>query len=137
MSIILQGGCRCGQVHYTSSSPALDVRACHCRDCQYASGSAFSTVAYFPRASIELQGPLKAYSVTGSDGLTVNRSFCSECGTPVCSELAELPDLIFIKVGTLEDPNSIELGGHMWWQSKVDWLKIADDLEKLPANPPL
>jgi len=37
----LEGGCACGAVRYRLTAPPLIVHACHCRDCQKLTGSAF------------------------------------------------------------------------------------------------
>ena len=43
MADAIMGGCRCGRVRYRVALPKLpNVYACHCRDCQTWSGSAFS-----------------------------------------------------------------------------------------------
>jgi hypothetical protein len=134
---IHQGQCACGDVRYTCSSEPVSVMACHCRDCQYASGSAFATVAFFPAASCEMTGESKVYTVKGDAGLTINRHFCGNCGTPLYSVATEMPDLLFIKVGSLDKPSSVDLQGHMWCDSMVSWLKLNDGLVQLPGNPPL
>lgn len=137
MSVHHQGGCRCGAVRYSTETAALDTKICHCRDCQYASGTAFSSIAYFPRAAVAFTGAMTGYAVKGSAGLTVTRFFCPTCGSPVYSELAEMPDVVFIKTGSLDNPAAVEPSGHMWWDSKIAWPNICDELEKLPGNPPL
>jgi hypothetical protein len=71
-----KGQCACGDFSYTCSGEPASVMACHCRDCQYASGSAFATVAFFPKASCEMSGETKVYTVKGDAGMTVNRQFC-------------------------------------------------------------
>jgi hypothetical protein len=137
MSTILKGGCRCGGFRYECGSEPLDVRICHCRDCQYASGSAFSVVAYFPVAMVTMHGTSKSYMVKGSAGLSVERHFCPECGTPLYSRLLEMPEVVFIKTGSFDDPNQVSPRGHIWCDSQVKWLRINDELERLPGNPPL
>lgn len=137
MSASYEGGCRCGKFRYQCTGEALDVRACHCRDCQYATGSAFAVVAYFPAASVRIQGETKFFAVKGSAGLTVERHFCPECGTPLFSRLAEAPDMLFIKTGSLDDPAAIPPRGHVWCDSMLAWLQLDDNLDRLPGNPPL
>lgn len=137
MSDVYRGQCRCGEVSYGCASEPVDVKICHCRDCQYASGSAFSTIAYFPEPSCIMKGATHHYSVKGDAGMTVNRHFCPTCGTPMFSTLTELPGIIFIKVGTLDNPSAVKPSGHMWCDSMVEWLSMDDDLERLPGNPPL
>lgn len=131
------GQCACGNIRYECQGEPASVMMCHCRDCQYASGSAFSTVAFFPEDNCVINGDTRVWSVTGSAGMTVNRHFCGNCGTPMYSRLTEMPDLLFIKVGTLDDPNAVTPAAHMWCQSKLSWLKLNDGLDQLPQNPPL
>ena len=132
-----KGQCACGDFPYPCAGEPASVMACHCRDCQYASGSAFATVAFFPAASCELSGSSKVYTVKGDAGMTVNRHFCGNCGTPLYSVLSEMPEMLFIKVGSLDQPDSVKLQGHMWCASKLPWLKLDDGLMQLPGNPPL
>jgi hypothetical protein len=124
-------------VTYDCLSEPLDVKICHCRDCQYASGGAFSVVAFFPAQACELKGATKSYTVKGGVGLSVSRHFCPECGTPLYSALAELPELLFVKVGTLDNPAEVKPRGHMWCDSMLPWVDAADGLERLAGNPPL
>lgn len=47
----IQGGCRCGAVRYVLALDTLPrTYACHCRDCQTWSGSAFSQQTFLPEA---------------------------------------------------------------------------------------
>jgi hypothetical protein len=46
---------------------------------------------------------LKTYHDTGESGQPVLRQFCDECGSPVISDVAVMPDILFIKAGTLDD----------------------------------
>lgn len=131
------GGCRCGQVRYTCEAASLGAAICHCRDCQYASGSAFSAVAFFPRASFSLKGELRHYAVKGSAGMTVERHFCPTCGTPIMSTVVEMPDVVLMKLGSLDDPSEVAPASHIWCDSMVGWLKMNDGLPRLPGNPPM
>ncbi len=137
MTTEFAGGCRCGSVRYTSRAAPLDTKLCHCRDCQYASGSAFAAVSIFPSATLKLDGRTQSHAVKGTAGLTVERHFCPQCGSPIYSRFAEVPDLIFIKVGSLDQPSAVQPSGHIWCDSMLSWLKVDDGLERLPGNPPL
>ena len=35
------GGCQCGSVSYVATAEPMRVSACHCKECQRQSGSAF------------------------------------------------------------------------------------------------
>jgi len=49
MTNTIEGGCRCGHIRYRVTADKLpNVYACHCRDCQTWSGSAFSLQFFVP-----------------------------------------------------------------------------------------
>lgn len=133
-----EGGCRCGGIRYTVAAAPYETRLCYCRDCQYASGSAFSVVSFFAKDRVSFSGKAPtSFAVTGSMGLTVKRSFCPDCGTPLYSEVVELPALICIKTGSLDDPSEITPTGEMWCDSKLSWLDLKVPGEMSPQNPPM
>lgn len=135
MSSKYTGGCRCGSVRYEIDAEPQHAAICHCRDCQYSSGSAFSAIAYFPAAAMKSQGETRGYVVKGTAGLSIERHFCTTCGSPVFSKALELPDLLLVKLSSLDDPNAITPTVHFWTDSMLKWLHIADDLPRLPGNP--
>lgn len=139
MTKAITGGCRCGAIRYAIDAQApYETRLCHCRDCQYASGGAFSVVSFFAKDRVSFSGIAPTtHAVKGSQGLTVRRSFCGKCGTPLFSEVVELPKLICIKTGTLDQPAAIAPTGHMWFDSKLPWLHLQDALPAAPQNPPI
>ena len=116
------GGCLCGAVRYVATGAPLNVRVCHCRNCQKATGSAFFVRAQFPHAAVSVEG--KTEKRFSSQELA--RHFCPKCGTPLFAERA--PDLFSIALGTLDDPAAIRPQVHIWLSSKVPWLTLSDGL---------
>ena len=49
------GGCLCGAVRYTVDVPVTALRACHCKNCQRASGSGGTVNAVVPSDSLNPQ----------------------------------------------------------------------------------
>lgn len=129
------GGCRCGAVRYTCSAEPLMVVHCHCRDCQYASGGGFSTVALVPSPAVHFeQGELKSYDVQGESGGTVSRRFCPTCGTPVVSGVPGGP-WVALKAATLDDPTWLKPALEIWTDSAQTWAPRATGLTQRPRNP--
>ena len=95
------GGCRCGQIRYAVSAEPLFAAHCHCRDCQYASGTGFSSVIAVPTASFRLTaGEPRAFEVAAESGNVVSRKFCPNCGSPLFRELKAAPSrAIFLLAG--------------------------------------
>lgn len=124
MSTDMTGGCLCGAVRYTvRSDPAMQVN-CHCKNCQRQSGSAFSTIIGVPKDALEIEGEFKTYEDHGESGEKVLRDFCGTCGSPLFSRVAVAPDLIFIKVGTLDDTDVFTPAMHLWAKSKQHWVDL-------------
>lgn len=124
----LEGGCLCGAVRYRTQNDPLAVVACHCRNCQRQSGSAFSLVLVVPRGELQLEGTLKTYQDQGTSGQTVFRRFCPDCGSPVLTDTpaAEQQGLIFIKGGTADNAQALRPATHYWTDRAHDWIALPE-----------
>ena len=82
----MQGGCACGAIRYKLAEPPLIVHACHCRDCQRITGSAFVINLWIERKFVEAAGqPPKSFKLAGGSGQAHEVFFCGDCGTYVWS----------------------------------------------------
>ena len=132
----LDGRCLCGAVTYTSQAEPAFTAVCHCRDCQRQTGTAFSVIVGVPAESFELKGELSEHVTIGEDhGLETKRRFCPACGSPVMSEADAMPDVVFIKAGTLDDPSWVAPNLHIWCAEKLPWVDIPEGVTQAPANP--
>ena len=52
----LEGGCSCGAIRYKLTNTPLIVHACHCRDCQRVTGSAFVINIWIEKRFVEATG---------------------------------------------------------------------------------
>jgi len=122
----LSGHCLCGEVTYTCSAEPMLVVNCHCTHCQHQSGAAFSTNLVVPRDAIEVKGDsLSEYVTTSTDeGKPTRRLFCGNCGSPIASLAEYMPDLAFIKAGTLDDTSIVKPGMDAWISSAQDWVDL-------------
>jgi hypothetical protein len=133
---VLAGGCLCGGVRYRCSTAPVAVLFCHCKDCQRCTGGPFAVVAVVRSGAVEIvQGQTRSHTVTGEDGGRVFREFCPACGSPLFSGLEADRRLIGIKAGSLDDSSQLKPTMHIWTDSAVAWLPIADELPKTPRNP--
>ena len=133
----LSGGCLCGAVTYSCDAEPILVGLCHCTSCQKGSGSAFSTNVVLPRGSVEVDGELAIFEDVSDDGRPVLRSFCGNCGSPIISRSAGLPDLEFIKAGTLDDTSWIKPTAEIWCESAQAWVEVDESRQLADRNPPL
>jgi len=104
----MAGGCLCGAVRYECSGEPVFSLLCHCRDCQRQSGSAYAAAVRVPAASWVTRGEPKLYVKTSDSGNQVTRAFCPECGCMLFLQVSARPDLVGIRVGTLDCPPPAE-----------------------------
>ena len=138
MAAPFTGGCACGAIRYECSAEPLIVVNCHCRDCQRARGSAFSTALAVPTDSLKLlQGEPKYYKVTADSGNIAHRGFCSECGSPVFAGNSNNAQIVAILVGSLDDPSWCTPMIDIWTQSAQPWDYMNPDIPKVSTQPPM
>ncbi|MEP5566311.1 MAG: GFA family protein [Halioglobus sp.] len=99
------GGCYCGQVRYEAEGDPLMRGQCHCRECQYISGGSANVIIAMPRAGFHYTGGQPKRFVRDDLENGVVREFCENCGTSLTSNPPGMPDIVIIKVGTMDDPS--------------------------------
>jgi hypothetical protein len=138
MSGLLDGRCLCGRLTYRCDGEPLVTAVCHCEDCQRQTGSAFSIFVVVPRATLRVEGDtLATYVTSGADtGEGRQRQFCSKCGSPVVTLLAEQPELAVIKAGTLNDRSWLSPTLEVWCGSAQPWLAPIENSRRLARGVP-
>jgi hypothetical protein len=134
MSIL--GHCACQKVRYEVTASPLIVHACHCRNCQRETGSAFAINALIETTNtVQLQGETEeVLTPTASEkGQRVVR--CSECKVAVWSHYAygKLSEaIVFLRVGTLVEPDLMPPNLHIYTESKQAWLTLPTGIPSFP-----
>ena len=132
------GGCLCGEIRYTfDPSAVISTHHCHCTDCQKSTGAGKATIAFVLEAKLRIDGTLKYFTVTGTDGGRVSRGFCEECGSPLLSYLEGYDGVKIIKAGSLDDSSWLEVGSNLWTSSARHWSPADESLTGFPQNPKL
>ena len=118
----ITGGCQCGAVRYSIAIEApIAVRACWCRVCQYLGAGSGSVNAVFAKEGMTITGRTTDYSVVADSGAVMHRRFCPNCGTPLFSEAEPRPNVIVVRVGTLDDPNLTPPRQTIWTSAAPEW----------------
>lgn len=132
----LEGGCVCGAVRYECVGEPVLAAHCHCRDCQKSSGAAMATVFAVPKAAFrKLQGVTATYRYIGDTGGAVLRHFCPQCGAPLFSDVASMPELQFVRAASLDDPARIAPSLHVYCDSAQPWGLVEDGLPRFGKMP--
>lgn len=136
MKIPYSGGCSCGNIRYECSAEPFAMLNCHCRECQRASGGAYSGGFFVNRSDFKLlQGQAKYYELTADSGHKVRRGFCPDCGSQLFAEGDGNPDLVVIKPASLDESS--------WYKPQLDiytaeaqpWDLMDPALPKFPGMP--
>jgi hypothetical protein len=122
----LEGGCACGAIRYTLTAAPMIVHACHCRDCQKLTGSAFVLNMWIERKFVEARGAEPVmFRLTAGTGKPHDVFACAGCGTHLWSKYHAAPgDTLTVRVGTLDDPAAVEPDVHIFTRSKMPWLDL-------------
>jgi len=134
---MLRGSCLCGAVRYEISGPLGPAVHCHCIQCRKASGASFTTNATVARSDFSFaSGEDRVGEFESSPGQF--RRFCTRCGSPLLKRLADRPDELRVRLGTLDTDPGIRVSAHIFVRHKAPWTVIGDDLpqhDERPAQP--
>jgi hypothetical protein len=120
----------CGAVRFEIEMPTLFCGHCHCSMCRRSHGAGFVTWTAVPNDRFRL--------LSGEDKLTRyrssehgTRSFCGVCGSSMFCEIATHGAIIDIALATVDGDIDRQPEEHIFFDDRVAWVPIADDLRKL------
>ena len=127
----VKGQCQCGQVKFSLNAAPKLIIACHCKDCQKLSTSAFSITAIVNEHDIDITGDLNENSrVAASGNLNVGK-FCPGCGNRIYHINPTAPEMIKFKaMSSLDDTSMVVPNMHVWTSEKQAWVAIPDDIQQ-------
>ncbi|MGJ5177396.1 GFA family protein [Bradyrhizobium oligotrophicum] len=128
--MIHHGGCLCGAVRFACAGEPINVRICHCRNCQRATASPFFARALFSHDALTIDGETARHP--SSDAL--DRMFCPRCGTRLFTWRNTRP-VVGVALVCFDDPNAFVPTEHIWVSAKVGWVTLNDGLPQFPENP--
>jgi hypothetical protein len=133
---MIEGGCLCRAVRYEIEAEPVTTRVCWCLTCQaFGAGGATVNVC-FPSQAIRIRGPLRDYSSVADSGNVMHRRFCPECGVHLFSEAESRPHLIFVRAGSLDNPEIAKPSATIWTSQAPSWACIDQRLPQIEGQPP-
>jgi hypothetical protein len=138
MAITIEGGCRCGQIRYRATVDGLpNVYACHCRDCQTWSGSAFSLQFFLPEDSLDVTGEPQIFELTSPDGARTSRQrACGVCFTRIFNTNSARPGMVTMRGGGLDRSDELKVVAHIWTKRKMGGIVIPVGVPSWPEGAP-
>ena len=131
----LEGGCTCGAVRYRMTSRPMFVHCCHCRWCQRETGASFALNAMIETDRVVLlRGAPEAVDTPSNSGKGQRIVRCPRCRIALWSHYAGAGDAIgFVRVGTLDAPDSLPPDIHIFTASKQPWVALPPDMPAVEA----
>jgi hypothetical protein len=108
MSAPFTGGCACGAIRYEVNARPITMFNCHCRDCQRATGGAFTPVVCVPA---------KAFKITKGRRVTRYHSTPTEHGQGITAS-------------SLDDHSLFKPKVNMWTSDAQPWDQMDPNLPK-------
>ena len=131
------GGCQCGAVRYSSADKPLALYACHCRECQKQSASAFGLSLQVRRAGLTLlAGQPKTWMRNTDSGRRLTCLFCGDCGSRLWHEATQTSETVTLKAGCLDQPPDLTGAIHIWTARKLKGVVIPSAAAQFPGEPP-
>jgi hypothetical protein len=129
--MIREGRCLCGAVRFKAEGEPVNVRICHCRNCQKAMGSPFFARALFDQSALTVEGETARYPSSE----LVDRVFCKTCGTRLFA-WRKIGTMAGVALAAFDDRNAFTPTDHMWVTEKMAWVKLDDGLPQHPKTAP-
>lgn len=134
MKLPQEGGCLCGAIRYEVAEAPQSVYACHCRDCQRLTSSAFSMAIIVPERAFRLTaGEPRPLQRIAASGRVAIRLVCPDCGVWVCGTPRE--GMVRVRAGTLDDTSWLRPTRHIWTRSKQPWITLTEGDEVFETQP--
>jgi hypothetical protein len=134
--MVVTGGCLCKAVRYEIAAEPIAARFCWCRVCQYIAAGNATVNAAFHKSAMTIAGEVRDYRSVADSGSVMHRGFCPTCGTHLFSEAEPRPHLIFVRVGTLDNPEIARPVATIWADRAPGWACIDESIPRIEGQPP-
>jgi hypothetical protein len=130
----LAGACLCGGVRFEVTEPFLSAGYCHCTRCQRRTGTAASASARVVPGSLRIvQGEELVTDYRPTTGFV--KVFCSACGGALWSRDPEDPQVISVRLGTIDGDPGIRPSYRAFVAYAAAWEPLPDDgLPRFPEQ---
>ena len=131
---MLKGSCLCNSIQYEIHGELGPTMMCHCSKCRKANGSAYAVNAAVKTDEFHfVKGKELVSEFESSPG--VFRTFCKQCGSPLYSRRPSQPELLRLRIGTLDTPVEVKPIAHIFVGSKASWDEIHGDIPQYEERP--
>lgn len=117
----LDGSCLCGAVQVCVTATPLLTLACHCRDCQKLSASAYSLTAMIPDEGFSVRGALV---IGGRRDERRRHHFCPTCMSFVFTRIKGADTRVNLRASVLDDLTWFAPFVELMTDEKLPWASV-------------
>jgi len=121
-TVTRKANCSCGQLSITADGEPVKISACHCRECQRRTGSAFGVAVFFDRENVTTSGTSNSYKRPGDSGKSIEFRFCPVCGSTVFWMPEFREGLVAVALGCFNEPSSLVPTQSVYEESRLRWV---------------
>ena len=122
-----EGGFLCGSVRYRIEGEVFDAGYCHCSMCRKASGAPAVAWASVRKDGFRLfEGEPRRFRSSPR----VERAHCGACGAQLLFDNLDEAGSIDFAIATLDDPNGVEPGFHIYDAERITWFDAGSGLPR-------
>jgi len=129
--------CACGSITFAFDTDPDFIALCHCLDCKKSTGGEAAVFFGVPETDFTLtSGKPKSFRYIAQSGKGLDRNYCPDCGARVfTTNLESFPGLVFVTLGSLDDPRGFAPKLEMFTMRRLPWAKPLDipQFENMPS----
>ena len=123
----MTGHCMCGKVRFEIDQPLIGMALCYCKRCQRRTGTAFSATGLTRPGSFTVTSGEEHIGIYDPGDGGFQKAFCRECGGGIHTRHPENPDILAVRVGTLDQDPGIRPMAHQFTAYAAPWYPVPDD----------
>lgn len=118
--------CLCNGIQIKINQDISKIFVCHCHQCQKAQGSAFVAITPIETQNLKIIQGKELLGEYFSTALK-KRIFCKHCASPIFSARIDLPEIVRLRVGIINEPLTAKVYSHAFTKYKACWFNLSDD----------
>jgi hypothetical protein len=123
------GSCLCNGIRFELTAELGPIEERYCQMCRKASGGPLAANSSIAASDLRItSGADLIRGYESSPGET--RYFCARCGSPIYRVQVDRPQLVGLRVGTINEPLNVRPSASYYTASKCNWWEIRDDLPR-------
>ena len=132
----MKGSCQCGHINFEVADDYIALVACYCTECQKVSGGVGTYSMFVAADSFVLSsGELSQWERSSASGARNIAHFCPCCSNRIYHQNPDMPALMRVKAGNLDEARKLVPDMHCWVRSAPQWIRLPEGALSYDTQP--